>query len=201
MKKNKKEKLVQIRKKSIQAKESKDGYSWTLAAVLGEALLMAEEMFGERDKSYTILGIDYTKKSNQCGTWFPGNVKHIIVQLSRECLTDRQDAYFQLCQCVVDLLSPTGKANANNLETGIGFLFAIRYMNYIFGDGFWNSEIPYRKRREAHRAVRLLLDSDPDAIKKLRTIEPTISRITSEQILSLYPSFPAHDAAFLARRF
>ena len=36
------------------------GYTWTLASRLGEMLHMAEELFGPRDCSYTILGIEFT---------------------------------------------------------------------------------------------------------------------------------------------
>ena len=35
------------------------GYTWTLASRLGEMLHMAEELFGPRDCSYTILGIEF----------------------------------------------------------------------------------------------------------------------------------------------
>ena len=34
------------------------GYTWTLASRLGDMLHMAEELFGPRDPSYTVLGIE-----------------------------------------------------------------------------------------------------------------------------------------------
>ena len=36
-----------------------NGYTWTLASLLGDMLHIAEELFGPRDLSYTILGIEF----------------------------------------------------------------------------------------------------------------------------------------------
>ena len=191
-------KNISVRKRSIYAKEFKVGYSWTLATVLGEALLKAEEFFGCRDKRYTLLGIDYAKKG---GSWFPGNCKHIIIHLSQECLTDRQDAYLQLSHATIHLLSPTGKRSANNLEEGLAHYFSAYYMNSIFGDGWWHHKILSRNHRKAFQTCSKLLSLDKDAIKKLREIQPTISKITSDQILNLYPTLPKEDADFLSRKF
>ena len=52
-----KRRYIQIERRFIIAKPYDTGYSWTLAAVLGEVILKAEALFGERDTSYTILGI------------------------------------------------------------------------------------------------------------------------------------------------
>ena len=42
-----------------QALSDNSGYTWTLASRLGEMLHKAEELFGERDCSYTILGMEF----------------------------------------------------------------------------------------------------------------------------------------------
>ena len=55
------------------------GYTWTLASRLGEMLHMAEELFGPRDCSYTILGIEFGPDNPRI--WYPGNRRHIIIQL------------------------------------------------------------------------------------------------------------------------
>jgi hypothetical protein len=90
-------KTLRILKKHVFAEEDeveKGAYSWTLTSVLSEALLMAEELFGKRDKTYTILGIDYAEEA--C-IWCPSprRAKHLIVHLSKDCLLDREDTYFQ----------------------------------------------------------------------------------------------------------
>ena len=60
-----------------------DSVSWTLASRLGDMLDMAENLFGERDYCYTILGIQFTSDDPQI--WYRGkHRKHIIIQLSRK---------------------------------------------------------------------------------------------------------------------
>jgi hypothetical protein len=198
-----KEKTLRILKRHVFAEEDeveKGAYSWTLASVLSEALLMAEELFGKRDKTYTILGIDYAEDG--C-IWCPSprGAKHLIVHLSKDCLLDREDAYFQLSHEAIHLISPTGKRDANNLEEGLAVYFSIYYLNYVFGDGFWNQEVPYEDYHKAYEATRKLLDLDIDAIKKLRKNQKVISKISKEQIVALYPNFLETDADFLAQKF
>ena len=195
-----KRRYIQIERRFIIAKPYDTGYSWTLAAVLGEIILKAEERFGERDKSYTILGIDFTP-GNDARTWTPGNCKHIIVQLSMNGLTDRYEAYRQLAHEGIHLLSPTGKADANVLEEGLAVYFEQWYMNDIFGDGWWNNSINNTAYREALEAAAALLTFDADAIKKLRQIQPTIASITAAQIQTVCPALPAEIAEKLVRRF
>jgi hypothetical protein len=200
-----KEKTIRILKRHILAEEDeveKGAYSWTLVSVLGEALLMAEELFGKRDKTYTILGIDYAEEAQVCCPP-PRRAKHLIVQISKECLLDREDAYFQLSHEVVHLISPTGKRDANNLEEGLAVYFSIYYMNYVFEnyDGFWTQEVPYEDYRKAYEATKKLLELYKDAIKKLRKTQKVISKISKEQIMSLYPDFTEPDAEFLAQNF
>ena len=195
-----KRRYIQIERRFIIAKPYDTGYSWTLAAVLGEIILHAEEMFGERDKSYTILGIDFTP-GDEARTWTPGNCKHIIVQLSMNGLTDRYEAYRQLAHEGIHLLSPTGKADANVLEEGLAVYFEQWYLNDIFGDGWWNNSINNTAYREAVAAARALLVLDIDAVKKLRQIEPTIARITAAQIQAVCPDLAPQIADRLASRF
>lgn len=57
-----------------------DGYTWTLASRLGHMLQRAEELYGLRDTSYTILGIEFTDGNPQ--SWWPGNRRNIVIQLS-----------------------------------------------------------------------------------------------------------------------
>ena len=104
---------IQVLRRLILAKPDTEGsgYSWTLAAALGEMLLFAEEKFGPRDTSWTILGIDFTTDYSK--TWTPGNGTHIIIQLHSNLLTDHYYAYMNLAHECIHLLSPTGKADAS----------------------------------------------------------------------------------------
>jgi hypothetical protein len=130
-----------VKRRLIVAEPAQDGsgYSWTLAAALGEMLLFAEEKFGPRDTNWTLLGIDFSSDGGQ--TWTPGNCGHIIIQLEMNCLTDRHAAYCTLAHECIHLLSPTGKTDANVLEEGLAVFFEQWYMNYVFGDGWWSGKI------------------------------------------------------------
>ncbi len=199
-----KRKYIRIERRFIVAKPGKPydtgkGYSWTLAAVLGEIILKAEEMFGDRDRSYTLLGIDFAPDYSK--TWTPGNCKHIIVQLNMDCLTDRYQAYLNLAHEGIHLLSPTGKADANVLEEGLAVYFAQWYLNYVFEDGWWNGTFKDDAYRRAGDAAKQLLAYDIDVIKKLRQVQPTIAYITAEQIKAQCPAVSDELAALLARRF
>ncbi len=55
-----------------------NGYTWKLASLLGNMLHIAEELFGQRDPSYTILGIEIG--SDIPHIWYPGDRKHIVIQ-------------------------------------------------------------------------------------------------------------------------
>jgi len=197
-----KRRYIRIERRFIVAKPYDTGFSWTLAAVLGEIILKAEEMFGDRDRSYTLLGIDFAPDPlGASRTWTPGNCKHIIVQLSMDCLTDRYQAYLNLAHEGVHLISPTGKADANVLEEGLAVYFSRWYMNDVFGDGWWNGRLKKDAYGQAFDAVTELLQYDENIIKKLRHVQPTIAYITAEQIQAHCPAAPKELAAFLASRF
>lgn len=51
------------------AKELKHGFTWTLPSRLGDMLADAEMMFGERDHSWTILGIEFALTGPMI--WYP----------------------------------------------------------------------------------------------------------------------------------
>ena len=82
------------------------GYTWTLPSLLGDMLCIAEELFGPRDQSYTILGIEIG--SDNPRIWYPGDCKHIIIQLDSSASTDMYQACYQMAHETVHLLSPTG---------------------------------------------------------------------------------------------
>lgn len=191
---------VRIERRFVVAKPSEGGFSWTLSAVLGEIILKAEEVFGQRDHSYTLLGIDFSPGPN-AQTWTPGNCKHIIVQLSTNGLTDRYEAYRQLAHEGIHLLSPTGKANANVLEEGLAEYFSQWYLDYVFGLGWWQNYPWHPAYAQALDGAKQLLAFDKDIIKKLRQVEPTIAYITAEQIQAVCPDASPELAAMLTRRF
>ena len=91
------------------AEPIKGGFTYTLASRLGDILSLAEEKFGPRNPDFTILGVEFRDGVPQ--TWFPGNCKHIVVQLSLEAMHDEEQAVFQLAHETVHLLDGGQFAN------------------------------------------------------------------------------------------
>jgi hypothetical protein len=151
-----------------------DGYTWTLASRLGHMLARCEEQFGPRDNTYAILGIEFGPDPVP-HTWFPGSRNHVLIQLAPNAIDDEVLACYQLAHECVHLLAPTGTAGANILEEGLATVFS---ENYILSE--FQRAIPTYEQNYAFAAamVRHLLSKEPDAIPRLRRVEPCFSKMT-----------------------
>jgi hypothetical protein len=173
-----------------------NGYTWTIASRISDALAEVEQRFGPRDPSYFLAGWEFVNLNP--GTWFPGNRKHIVIQLSFDAAGDLPRLVFQLSHEVVHLLAPTGKRSANNLEEGLASHFAEDYTLRQTRRQILSNLPSYIRARDA---VRRLLAHDNDCIKRMRTVEPCISRITKELLKQEVPALTVEDAEYLAARF
>ena len=63
----------------------KGGFSYSIASRLGNILNNAEKLFGERNKNYTLLGIELIDRDYP-QIWFPDNCGHIVIQITINCL-------------------------------------------------------------------------------------------------------------------
>jgi hypothetical protein len=177
--------------------ETKDGYTWTMASRLGDMLRKAEELFGKRDMEYTILGVEFAL-TERPQVWYPGNYKHIIVQLNKHALENLNQALYQLSHETVHCLSPIGKKAANILEEGLATYFSEWYMKQN-GLGDWFASLP--EYIEAVKLVKDLLAIDSDIIKKVRAIQTTISEIKPEELLQANNNIPKELADKLCEPF
>lgn len=144
-----------------------NGYSWTLVSRLGDMLHQAEQRFGQRDQSWTILGVEFYGETPKI--WYPGDRKHVAVQLGQKALDDTVQACYQLAHECVHLLSPSGQSIAPVLEEGLATVYSEDYVLAHFGVPMLPTVASYQ---EAAMLVRELLSIDPDAIKRLREFEP-----------------------------
>ncbi len=177
--------------------EMQGEYTWTITSKLGHILRTAEEKYGNRDKEYTILGVEISLNA-QPQIWYPGNCKHIAIQLTQGCIVNMDRAVFQLAHEAIHCLSPTGGQNANYLEEGLGTHFSIEYtMNN--GHGSWSAELA--KYGDALTKVRELLSIDSEIIKKVRGIQPTIAFITVDNLLATNDKIPEKLATELVTKF
>lgn len=181
------------------AQQIPNGFSYTLTSKLGDILNNAETLYGPRDYSYTILGIEFYNSPNS-QIWFPQNCKHIAIQLTSSCLIDFNEGVYQLAHEGIHCLSPTsGIFPTTVLEEGIATYFAIDYTKKNGHGNF--SNISDTRYRNAFILFSQLISLDIDIIKKLRQVQPTISLITKEEIIGASKNIPVKLAIDLTEVF
>ena len=176
--------------------ESGAPYTLTLASRLGQMLEMAEQRFGPRDKSYTILGFEFRVGLPQI--WLPRDGMNVIIQLDSSTMNDPNLPLLQMAHECVHLLTPVLPANVSVLEEGLATLFSKEYMSSHVGGVWFTGD---QKYRNAEMLARKLLLLNPDAIKALRKLVPIISRATAQDILKISPNLPLHLSEQLVLRF
>jgi hypothetical protein len=174
-----------------------NGHSWTITTKLGRILQEAESKYGERDKSFTILGVelnclDYPQ------TWFPGNTKNIAIQITMECQNDLNRAVYQVAHEIIHCLSPKIGQKANYLEEGLATHFSIEFARNN-GHGMWTTD--NSKYETALRLIEQLFAIEPEIIVQLRQKQPILSLVTKENILEINSNIPECLADELIRIF
>lgn len=168
------------------ATPTEGGYSWTIISLLGTILKDAEGLYGERDRSFNILGVELCDQE-QPQTWYPGGwngQKDVIIQITKDCENNLKKAIFQVSHEVIHCLCPKPGRHANVLEEGLATLFST-YESNKFGTGYHPGSLLYISAMEI---VVELLSYDETIIKKARMMEPDISLITKEMLLAFHPS-------------
>lgn len=173
------------------------GYTWTLASRLGEMLQMAEELFGQRDISYTILGVEFIVGIPQI--WYPGNCKHVVIQLNQYAATDMLQACYQMAHETVHLLSPTGGNSANNFEEGVACYFAAYYLKNKLNASNWEPTL--QSYKQALALITPRLDEDIYCVRRLREHQPSFSEISDKQIRAEFPNLTLGNVNFLIKKF
>ena len=172
------------------------GFSWTLASRLGALLAEAETRYGARDPSFTILGFEFRDGVPQ--VWFPGNRKHVVIQLGAACLSDEPRAVFQLAHECVHLLHPILAGTASVLEEGLATHYSIERVRAI-------CNVTYSAGNPAHERAAALVDvllaSDPAGIRSLRARHSSLSAVTPDELAVIYPSLKVSSAEELCQRF
>jgi len=174
-----------------------DGFTWTLTTRLGHMLRLAEEQFGPRDHTYTILGIEFVADGPRI--WYPGNCRHIAIQLSLDALHDEICACYELAHETIHLLSPTGTAQTTVLEEGLATYYSVQYLQEHLGiDWPGSSEQNYDF---ACKMITSLLAEEPQAIKRLRASEMSLSKISNDLIMEQCPSLNRSIGRSLVAKF
>jgi hypothetical protein len=164
------------------------GHSWTIVSKLGHILTIAEQTYGPRDKDYTILGVELT--SNPVPTyWYPGDSKHILIQITAECMNNMDKAVFQVAhEAVHCLFPPGGNIRVSVLEEGIACHFQLEYCKNNGHGNYLKLNDP--RYEDALTQYKKLLAIDSGIIKNLRRIQPTVSLVTKKDLLSVNSTIP-----------
>lgn len=181
-----------------------NGYTWTLASVAGQMLHLAESLYGKRDMDYTFLGVEFSN-GQVPRNWFPGERGQVVIQLTNHCLLDPHRACFQLAHEVIHLLSPTGRRSANMLEEGLANHFQTWYMRQCYPKLGWpagQTTCNVQSYLDAEKLVDELMEvAGPDAIRKLRSHQATISAIGANLVREVLASVRPELAEALAQPF
>jgi len=154
-----------------------DGYTWSMASRTGDMLEMAENLFGPRDMSWTILGSEIRKDDTDPQNWFPGypRRKDIVFQIAPSATNGAHFACYQLAHEIVHALAPTVGGKTLVLEEGVATWFAKHYVKKALGVDMYAGSESYQK---AECAVGKLLRRDSAAIRKLRSVQPSFGKMT-----------------------
>jgi hypothetical protein len=96
------------------------GYTYTVTTYLGLLLREAEARYGKRDRSYTLLGVEYF--GDRPHLWFPGDCKHVSIILPDNARQEPLRAFTLLAHETVHLLAP-GTGGTSVFEEGLAQIF------------------------------------------------------------------------------
>lgn len=183
------------------------GYTWTLTSRLGQLLNMAEEEYGERDKSWTLLGVEFTSGASP-KNWHPmfskgNNDKNIIIQLTQKAAKRPKEAIFELSHEVFHVLMPTGDDDSTFFEEGLATYFSIKATQET-GIDISPDYIASPKYRRAYELTRTLYQQHPNAsgtIKRFRKMGIQPSSLDAKQLTAYFPYLEKDIATALAKQF
>jgi hypothetical protein len=168
--------------KNLIAFPTHTSYTWTLTTYALKYLLEAESLYGTRTKDYEYVGLEL----NETGpprVWYPWN-KYIVIQVSQTTANDTKQAIFQIAHEVVHVLSPNGQPTTNNLEEGLATYFSkIVTDRDSGGNSYAINSIQATKYLKPYQLVDKLITFDPNAIKKLRNIQPVLGQVTKQTFI------------------
>jgi hypothetical protein len=176
----------------------------SLTRQLGLFLEEAEALFGPRDRSFMLLGIEFTDGPNRLV--YP-NTRHdqIIIQLSNESRDHRDQALFQLAHETVHVLSPVDVGTTTALEEGLATYFSLTAPNFADPTYAQRGEATltgkFQAYRDALNDVRALLSVDRKVIGRIRRANRLFASITAKRLRKAAPHCSTEVANRLTRTF
>ncbi len=160
-----------------------------------DLLEWAEELFGERDTSWTLLAPDFDECECTPHIFFPDHKESKLVQIKLGCGARKKwnIVLFQMAHEVIHLLNPRKGCKANNLEEGVACAFSafVQRRCIIIGADFVRDNLCAYKY--ARRLVRRLPQGDIAAAKLIRKEMPAGSSFSSVSKVNMQRIFPEID--------
>jgi hypothetical protein len=169
-------------------------FTWTLTTTFGPMLREVETLFGPRDTSYTILGIEFSGSIPQI--WFPGNCRHIAIQLGEPTMMDPVRARYQLAHETVHLLDPVVVGGVSVFEEGLATYYQLEYIHreapkYSTGDPKYDA---------ACQLATKVIAGGTDGVRALRAGGKKLSMFATSDLTAICPGLTAGEATTLRRR-
>lgn len=167
----------------FRVKLANGNWSFTPATYVSSFIQEIETRYGSRDRSWTFVGVEYHDGPPQ--VWFPrGNEvpsrKHIAISLSAGSFSSRQCAVYELAHECVHLLAPVVGGGAPVIEEGLATAFSEDMVEKCCNINDKQACTRDQRYIDAAARVRELLALAPDAIPRLRTIQPAFNHMTVE---------------------
>ena len=164
-------------------KQANGASSMTAATYASRFIQEMEKRYGSLDRSWTYVGVEFRGDVPQ--VWFPGSYdtpprKHIAITLSAEAFSDRQCTVYQLAHECVHLLAPVEGGDAPVIEEGLATAFSEDMIEYWCDNTNKQAYTEDKRYVNAAARVRELLALEPDAIPRLRAVEPAFNQMTAD---------------------
>lgn len=183
-------------------------YTWTLTTRLGQALQMAEGLYGKRDQRWTVLGVEFAD-NGQPQVWYPGSGEgrsNIVIQLTESAAQNYTVAMFQLAHEVVHVLAPNGTKGATLLEEELASYFSLFYVKECLNQELSPEKWVGEQYMPAYQLIVHLVknyDDMPQRIQLLRKKnEGSLSKgLTAQLLQEVFPGLSDAMATALASQF
>ncbi len=172
-------------------------WRFALAAEVDKIVQRAESQFGERDRSYSVLGVEFHVGNPEL--YYPNSDRRIVIRLNRRCESDPIEAWYELAHECVHLLAPSDGVKATVLEEGLAVVFAEEYLREKHRVTQYTPEgANYLQARDLARRV---LQIDPSIIRVLRQRQAALHRVTADDLCACNPAVRRDLAEQLAAQF
>jgi len=168
-------------------------------------LQIAEKLYGKRDKTWRVVGVDYTE-AEKPRLWYPcRNQKYVVALLSRDALKDKNKSFAQLAQIGFYLLSPDNRKTGHTiLEEGLATQLAIATLKSFTKKSA--KRIPpnaiHKDSMYAYYQLGTIKSLYPDMtqrIRKLRAHGIKLSQLTPAKLKQHFPKLNNVQSMILTR--